>query len=155
MARQRQYNLEEQTHFAKTHQKVMQRHYMTDVDRMQIVDTENQMYHQYTYKNGSPIVGRVLEVKSKNTAYLSNILNGIKPPSQQMIAQSNLVAEMNGFRKVNGGKPVEYVIVIQNEEDYPYDIWTCDTTFGTGQLKFTYQGKVECDEEYEAYFTIK
>ena len=154
MARQRLHNIEEQTDFAKTHQRVMQGHYMTDVDSIQIVDTENQMYHQYTYKKGTPIVGRIIEVKSRNTSYLNNILQGIKPPSQQMLVQSNTVAELNGFRKQNDMPLVEYVIVIQNHDKYPYDIWNCNTTFGTGQLNFEYRGKVECDEEYEAYFTI-
>lgn len=153
MARERQYEIDKQTDFAKTHQRVMRGHYMTDIDSIQIVDTENQMYHQYTYKKGTPIVRRFIEVKSQNSTYLQNILEGVKPPSQQMIVQSNTVAELNAFRRQQDMPLVQYVIVIQDYNKYPYDIWHCDTTFGTGELNFEYRGRIECDEEYEAYFT--
>ena len=153
MARQRQYNLEEQTHFAKTHQKVMQGHYMTDVDSIQIVDTENQMYHQYTYKKGTPIVRRFIEVKERMSKYLADVFNGDRQPNQQMLVQSNTVAELNGFRKLNNMPEVEYVIVVQDFNEYPYEIWKCDTTFGTGQLQFKYETKIYDDQEYKAYFT--
>ena len=153
MARQRQYNLEEQTHFAKTHQKVMQGHYMTDVDSIQIVDTENQMYHQYTYKKGTPIVRRFIEVKERMSKYLADVFSGDRQPNQQMLVQSNTVAELNGFRKLNNMPDVEYIIVVQDFNEYPYEIWKCDTTFGTGQLHFKYETKIYDDQEYKAYFT--
>jgi hypothetical protein len=153
MARERKYEKDKQTHFAKTHQRVMKHHYMTDIDSIQIVDTENQMYHQYTYKNGTPIVRRIIEVKSQSSTYLQNILSGMKPPSQQMIVQSNTVAELNAFRKQQGMPLAQYVIVIQDYNKFPYNIWHCDTSFGSGKLNFEHRGKVECDEEFEAYFT--
>ena len=137
MARERKYQKEQQTDFAKTHQRVMQGHYMTDIDSTQIVDTENQMYHQYTYKNGSPIVRRFIEVKERNSTYISNIFNGLNPPSQQMIVQSNTVAELNAFRKAKELPLVDYLIVVQNYNAYPYDVWKCNTTFGTGEPKHT------------------
>ena len=153
MARERQYEKDKQTDFARRHQEVMRGHYMTDIDNIQVIDTENQMYLQYTYKKGTCIARRYIEVKSRNSTYLQNILDGIKPPSQQMIVQSNTVAELNAFRKQQGMPLVQYVIVIQSNNDLPYDIYECSTTFGTGKIDFTYKGRVECDEEYNAYFT--
>lgn len=153
MARERRYKKDEQTDFAKTHQRVMQRHYMTDIDSIQIVDTENQMYHQYTYKKGTPIVRRFIEVKERKSQYLTDVFSGERQPNQQMLVQSNTVAELNAFRKQQDMPLVDYVIVIQDFEQYPYEIWRCNTTFGTGELTFKYECKVYDDDEYKAYFT--
>lgn len=153
MARERKYSLDEQTDFAKTHSRVMRGHYMTDIDSIQIVDTENKMYHQYTYKKGTPIVRRFIEVKERKSQYIIDVFSGERKPSQQMLVQSNTVAELNQFRKQQGMPLVEYVIVIQDFNAYPYEVWKCDTTFGTGALDFTYQTKVYTDEEYKDYFT--
>ncbi|MGY8866641.1 MAG: hypothetical protein ACKVJK_13605, partial [Methylophagaceae bacterium] len=49
MARQRKYDLDKQTHFAKTHSEVLKGVYMTDVDSLQIIDTENKLYDEYVY----------------------------------------------------------------------------------------------------------
>lgn len=154
MARKREYDKEKQTQFAKTHQKLdMKSHYMTDIDSIQIVDTENQMYHQYTYKNGSPIVKRVIEVKSRMSNYLKAQLTGKQPPSQQMIVQSNTVAEMNGFRASKGLTPVEYLIVVYDFNEYPYEVYRCNTTFGTGNLEISFVASLWNDTEYQAFFT--
>lgn len=153
MARERRYEKDKQTAFAKTHQRVMKGHYMTDIDSLQIIDTENQMYHQYTYKKGSPIVRRIIEVKSRMSDYLSAIFSGNKPPSQQMIVQSNTVAELNAFRLQKNLPKVDYIIVVQDFNEYPYKIWKVDTTFGSGELTFTYSSTVWNDTEYNDYFS--
>jgi len=153
MARERQFEKDKQTDFAKTHQRVMKGHYMTDIDSIQIVDTENQMYHQYTYKKGTPIVRRFIEVKNRKSQYIVDVFSGERKPSQQMLVQSNTVAELNCFRAAQDMPKVEYLIVIQDHNEYPYEVWKCDTTFGTGELSFDYQCKVYDDKEYVEYFT--
>ena len=65
MTRKRKYDLDKQSHFARTHQEVMDNHYLTDIDSLQIIDTENQVYQHYTYVNSMPIVPRIIEVKSR------------------------------------------------------------------------------------------
>ena len=65
MTRKRKYDLDKQSHLARTHQEVMDNHYLTDIDSLQIIDTENQVYQHYTYVNSMPIVPRIIEVKSR------------------------------------------------------------------------------------------
>ena len=154
MARERKYEKEKQTHFAKTHQRVMKGHYMTDVDRLQIIDTENQVYQQYTYRKDAAFVRRFIEVKSRKSQRIIDSINGdrIEPQFQ---AQAMVVAELNGFRKaqVPPTPLCEYLIVIEDFGDFPYEVWKCDCTYSTGELSFEYQGKVYNDQEYQAHFT--
>lgn len=154
MARKREYDKEKQTQFAKTHQRLnMKRHYMTDIDSIQIVDTENQIYHQYTYKYGSAITKRIIEVKSRMSNYLKAQLTGKQPPSQQMIVQSNTAAEMNGFRATKNITPVEYLIVVYDFDEYPFEVYSCSTTFGTGNLEISFVASIWNDTQYQAFFT--
>ena len=48
-------------------------------------------------------------------------------------------------------KVLEEEVVYLNE--YPYKIWKVDTTFGSGELTFTYSNTVWNDTEYKTYFT--
>lgn len=153
MARERKFEIEKQTHFAKTHQRVMKGHYMTDVDRLQIIDTENQVYQQYTYDKKAPFVRRFIEVKSRKSQRIIDSLNGDRVEPQHQ-AQAIMVAELNGFRKaqVPPTPLCEYLIVIEDFNDFPYEIWKCDATYATGELTFEFQGKVYDDKEFQARF---
>jgi hypothetical protein len=151
MARERKFEKEKQTHFAKTHQRVMKGHYMTDVDSIQLIQTENKLYQQYTYINNIPTVRRLIEIKSRKTQRFLDSVSGerIEPQFQ---SQAYMVAELNAFRREHNIPLCEYLIVIQDYNDFPYEVWKCDTTFGTGELNFEYQCKIYDDEEYISYF---
>ena len=93
MARQRKHDLDKQTHFARTHQEVMNNHYLTDIDSLQIMDTENEVYQHYTYINAIPVVRRIIEVKSRMSEHLKAMFSGEVQPTQQVKAQAYMVAE--------------------------------------------------------------
>ena len=154
MARQRKYDLDKQTHFAKTHRELMKGHYMTDMDSIQIINTENQLYNQYTYINGVPIIQRLIEVKSRMTKFIKYIFEGKTKPNPQIKSQAYMVAELNAFRKQTNYPLMDYWFVIEDEGEYPYEIWKVTTTFGTGEIHFKQIGEVMNDTEYKAFFTI-
>lgn len=156
MTRARKFDLERQTHFAKTHSKVMTGHYMSDLDSIQIVNTENQLYNQYTYKNNTPIVRRIIEVKSRMSKALQYMFEGKTPPTEQVKSQAYFVAELNAFRRQesNFDRPqCDYWFIVEDHGEYPYDIWSVSTTFGTGEIQFKQIGEVMNDEQYKAFFS--
>ena len=153
MARQRKYELDEQTHFAKTHREVMQGHYMTDIDSLQITNTENQLYQQYTFINSVPIVRRLIEVKSRMSKHLEYMFEYKNKPDAQVKSQAYMVAELNAFRRQTGYPKIDYWFVVQDLNEYPYSIWNVSTTFGTGEIQFKQIGEVMNDEQYKAFFT--
>ena len=156
MARERKYDLELQTHFAKTHSKVMTGQYMSDLDSIQIVNTENQLYNQYTYKNNIPIVKRIIEVKSRMSKALQYMFEGKTPPTEQVKSQAYFVAELNAFRRQesNFDRPqCDYWFIVEDQGEYPYDIWNVSTTFGTGAIHFKQIGEVNNDIEYKTFFS--
>jgi|TARA_B110000858_G_scaffold130488_1_gene148365 hypothetical protein len=93
MTRERKHDLDKQTHFARTHQEVMDNHYLTDIDSLQIIDTENEVYQHYTYINAIPVVRRIIEVKSRMSEHLKAMFSGEIQPTQQVKAQAYMVAE--------------------------------------------------------------
>jgi hypothetical protein len=161
MARQRKYDLDKQTHFAKTHREVMKGVYMSDVDSLQIIDTENQVYHQNRYDNRinsfygtTPLVRRTIEVKYKMSDYLKRMFAGEIEPSNQVIAQAYFIAEANAFKRERKLPEVDYWFVVENEGKFPYEIWSV-TTFPTGELQFKQIGTVMDKAEYNAFFDIR
>ena len=161
MARQRKYELDEQTHFAKTHREVMKGVYMSDIDSLQIIDTENQVYNQNRYDNKTnscygtvPEIRRTIEVKYKMSDYLKDMFAGNIIPSNQVIAQAYFIAQANAFKRANKLPEVDYWFVVEDLGEYPYEIWNVTTTFGTGAIHFKQIGEVMNHTEYKAFFTI-
>ena len=158
MARERKHDLDKQTHFAKTHREVMKGHYMTDVDSLQIVNTENQSYEQYNYIkiNGKsiPDIRRYIEVKSRMSKHLEKMFAKEIEPTQQVVAQAYFIAQANAFKRANKLPEVDYWFVVEDLGEYPYEIWNVTTTFGTGAIHFKQIGEVMNDTEYKAFFTI-
>ncbi|MBT4904777.1 MAG: hypothetical protein HON57_06310 [Flavobacteriaceae bacterium] len=158
MARQRKHDLDKQTHFAKTHSRVLKGVYMTDVDSLQIVNTENKVYEQYKYIkiNGKsiPDVQRYIEIKSRMSKYLAKMFAKEIEPTQQVVAQAYFIAQANAFKRANKLREVDYWFVVEDEGEYPYEIWSVTTTFGTGEIHFKQIGEVMNDEQYNAFFDI-
>ncbi len=70
MSRERKYNLEEQTSFAKNHSLLGSKALMTDFDNIQIINTENCVYNQYKFIESKTILHRIIEVKYTPTDYI-------------------------------------------------------------------------------------
>jgi len=153
MSRERKYDKEQQTHFAKTHQRVMKGHYMTDIDSLQIYDTENQVYQQYTYLKSTPLVRRIIEVKSRMSNHLHDMFTGEIKPTEQVRAQAYFVAEVNQFRKRVNYPKCDYYFVVMDFDNFPYNIYNVTTTFGTGEVIFNKLGTASNEAEYLKYFT--
>jgi hypothetical protein len=66
--RERKYNVNEQSSFAKNHSVLVRKCLLTDVDAIQ--KTENEFYNEYWYKDGNPVLRRFIEVKFKPTDYI-------------------------------------------------------------------------------------
>ena len=163
MARQRKLDLDKQTHFARTHSRVMKGVYMSDIDSLQIIDTENQVYHQNHYDNNIksfygtvPEIRRTIEVKYKMSDYLKGVFSGDITPSNQVIAQAYITAQVNVFRREHKRPEVVYWFVVEDEGEYPYEIWNAWTIpYGTGEIHFKQIGTVMNDEQYNAFFDIR
>ena len=159
MARQRKHDLDKQTHFARTHSRVLKGVYMTDVDSLQIIDTENKVYKEYKYiKLGGksvPDVIRFIEVKSRMSKHLEKMFAKEIEPTPQVFAQAYMIAQLNSFKRANKLTEVVYWFVVADLDEYPYEIWNVTTTFGTGEIHFKQIGEVMNDEEYKAFFDIR
>jgi len=153
MSRERKYEKEQQTHFARTHQKIMKGHYMTDIDRLQICDAENQVYQQYTYLKSKPLVRKIIEVKSRMSNHLHNMFTGEIKPTEQVRAQAYMVAELNQVRKAENKPKCEYYFVVMDFDSFPYNIYNVTTTSGTGEVNFIKLGTASNEAEYLKYFT--
>ena len=153
MGRERKYDLDKQTHFARTHQEVMDNHYLTDIDSLQIIDTENEVYQHYTYINDMPIVRRIIEVKSKMSEHLKAMFLGKIQPTQQVKAQAYMVAELNAFRKESKYPGMEYYFVVEDFDEYPYTVWNVTTTRGTGEIQFKQIATIYDNHDYKVFFT--
>ena len=156
MARQRKHDLDKQTHFARTHSRVLKGVYMTDVDSLQIIDTENKVYKEYKYitlgGKSVPDVIRFIEVKSRMSKHLEKMFAKEIETTQQVVAQAYFIAQANAFKRANKLREVDYWFVVADEGEYPYEIWSVTTTFGTGEIHFKQIGEVMNDEQYSAFF---
>ena len=156
MARERKYDLDKQTHFARMHSELLKGIYMTDVDSLQIINTENKLYKEYDYiKIGGksfPDVRRVIEVKSRMSKYLERMFAGEIEPSQGVIAQAYFIAQANAFRREHKMTEAVYWFVVEDFGEFPYEVWNVTTTFGTGEIQFKQIGTVMNKAEYTAFF---
>jgi len=63
-----------------------------------------------------------------------------------------MVAEVNASRRESGYPQMEYYYVVQDLNEYPYEIWNVTTTFQTGEIHFKQIGEVMNDEQYKKFF---
>lgn len=68
--RDRVYEKDKQTSFAKNHSVLGSKCLLTDIDAIQ--STENEFYNEYWYESGKAILRRFIEVKYKLTNYIKN-----------------------------------------------------------------------------------
>ena len=155
MQRKRKYNKEQQTHFAKKHQSLLDGVYMSDVDGFTttLTNSENEVYMEWTYTSNSILtVNRFVETKSRKSEYIQAVLNGERKPSQQLYAFVSITTELNAFRKANKQPLVDCLLVIEDFGDYPYEVYRM--TQKGKDLGFTFLGRVFDDKEYKQMFQI-
>lgn len=155
MAREREYYHQEQNHFAKKHTTLLRGVYMSDIDGYQTVFTngENKNYMEYTYTaDSTPIVRRFVETKSRDSKYIRAVISGEVKPSQQFRAFVSVTAELNGFRRANDLPEVECWLVIQDMNEYPYEVF--NVTMSQGGVSFDLVAKVWNDQDYSSLFQL-
>ena len=155
MSRERKYNKDEQTHFAKKHKALLNGVYMSDVDGFTttVTKSENEVYMEWTYKTNSTLsINRFVETKSRKTEYIKAVLKGERKPSQQLYAFVSLTTELNAFRKANNLPLTECLLVIEDFGDYPYEVYRMSQK--GKDLDFKFIGRVFDDKEYKQMFQI-
>ena len=134
-----------QTHFSKEFYK-MGGEYMTDIDSLQIVDTENQIYNHFNYVKGQPVVRKFIEVKYDLTEDVKRQVKHIDKPKAQTYAIAVTVFEMNCYRRDQNKPLADFYYVVQTKGDYPYYIFT--VTIEDAIVKYNYKCVVENFEDY-------
>ena len=155
MSRERKYNKDEQTHFAKKHKALLNGVYMSDVDGFTttLTNSENELYMEWTYtSNSNMTINRFVETKSRKTEYIKAVLEGERMPSQQLYAFVTLTTELNAFRKANNLPLTECLLVIEDFGDYPYEVYRMSQK--GKDLDFKFIGRVFDDKEYKQMFQI-
>lgn len=146
--RNRVFEKDKQTSFAKNHSVLGSRCLLTDIDAVQL--TENEFYNEYCYDNGNPILKRVIEVKYKPTDYIRRQVARVDKLNSQTQVFSYMVYEINQFRKLQGLPLAEFYYIIQTDGEMPYYVF--NVVGVNNELRFDYKGKVESIEEYVLMF---
>jgi len=115
--RERIFDKDTQTSFAKNHTVLGNKCLLTDIDAIQV--TENEFYNQYWYQNGQPILRRFIEVKYKPTDYIKRQISRQENLNSQTKLFSYLVYELNQYRKTNSLPLAEFYYVIQTDGELP------------------------------------
>tara|TARA_R110000796_G_scaffold97132_1_gene203930 strand:+ start:479 stop:934 length:456 start_codon:yes stop_codon:yes gene_type:complete len=136
---------EGQTHFSKEFYK-MGGEYMTDIDGLQLVDTENQIYNHFNYVKGQPVVKKFIEVKYDFTEDIKRQVRRIDKPRPQTYAIASVVSEMNGYRKDQNKPLADFYYVVQTKGNYPYYIF--NVTIKEAIVTYEYKCLVENFDEY-------
>lgn len=147
--RNRVYNKSDQTGFASKHQLLGKNQLLTDFDSV-VINTENCLYQQYKFVNGSTLVYRFIEVKYKPSDYIKNQIQKIEPLNSQTQAFAYLTYEVNVSRQIQNLPMVEFNYVVQTSGEYPFYVFKVE---GIGQeISFRYIAEIKNDEDYIAYF---
>jgi hypothetical protein len=146
--RERIYEKDKQTSFAKNHSVLGSKCLLTDIDAIQ--STENEFYNEYWYENGNPILKRFIEVKFKKTEYIVNQIKRNCSINSQTQMFSYLVYEINQYRKTKNLPLAEFYYVIQTFGELPYYVFNVIGI--NSNLKFEYLGKIKDLSEYEKLF---
>lgn len=146
--RERVYEKDKQTSFAKNHSVLGSKCLLTDIDAIQ--STENEFYNEYWYESGKPILRRFIEVKYKLTNYIKNQIKRIEKINTQTQMFSYMVYELNQYRKQNNLPLAEFYYIVQTNGNFPYHVF--NVTGINSELKFEYKGKVENLKDYGLMF---
>jgi ubiquinone/menaquinone biosynthesis C-methylase UbiE len=146
--RERVYEKEKQTSFAKNHSVLGSKCLLTDIDAIQ--STENEFYNEYWYENGKPILKRLIEVKYKPTEYIKRQIKRINRLNTQTQMFSYLIYEINQFRKLQNLPLAEFYYIIQTNGEMPYYVY--NVVGINSELKFEYKGKVKNIFDYKTLF---
>ena len=148
--RERKYNIDQQSNFAKNHSLLGAKSLLTDVDAIQIAETENSMYHQYKFVNNQPMLRRIIEVKHKASDYIrKQILKQERTNCQTQLLLS-VVNELNGYRKDSNAVEAEFYLIIQTDGILPYYVY--DITGNHTNVNYEYKGKVTNTDDYVKMF---
>lgn len=144
--RERKYNIEEQTSFAKNHSLLGSKSLLTDIDSIQIAETENTIYNQYKFINSQPLLHRIIEVKYKPSDYIKKqLLKQVATNSQTKLFVS-VMNELNGYRVDSNKLKVEFYLVIQSNGILPYFVY--NVTGNNNSVNYEYKGKVNNEDDY-------
>jgi hypothetical protein len=146
--RERKFDKDKQTSFAKNHSVLGSNCLLSDIDAVQ--STENEFYNEYWYENGKPILKRLIEVKYKPTEYIKRQIKRIDILNAQTQMFSYLIYEINQFRKSQNLPLAEFYYIIQTDGDFPYYVF--NVTGINSELKFEYIGKVKNILDYKILF---
>jgi hypothetical protein len=146
--RERKFEIDKQTSFAKNHSVLGSKCLLTDIDAIQ--STENEFYNEYWYESGKPILRRFIEVKYKLTNYIKNQIKRIEKINTQTQMFSYMVYELNQYRKQNNLPLAEFYYIIQTDGDFPYYVF--NVTGINSELKFEYIGEVKSIIDYKELF---
>ena len=144
--RERKYNLDEQSSFAKNHSLLGSKALMTDFDNIQIINTENCVYNQYKFIESKTILHRIIEVKYTPTDYIRRQLLKQDKPNSQILAFTSLINELNSYRENTSLPKAEFYYVVQTKGQYPYYVF--NVTSELGNINYDYIGSVEDNVQY-------
>lgn len=152
--RERLFNKEDQTHFAKTHPSLGSNAYLTDIDGIEVTsfNTENASYSQYVYFDGKPFLTKIIEVKYKLTEYLKKMIKKEKPTNGQIQVLANTVNEINGFREETGKPKAKFYLVIENEGKFPHHVF--DVYYKNQEVHYQWLGDVNNEEEFKKMHSV-
>jgi hypothetical protein len=149
MGRNREYDKDKQSDFAKKHREVPGV-YMTDLDGIiwTTNNTENQVYVEYGFIGDKKSEARkIVEVKHGLTGYLSKMMTGQIPPNAQLIALVDLTADVNRGREVANKELLQFWYIIQTEGDLPYDVYKVNTDYS-----FEFIATVTSQADFDSLF---
>lgn len=144
--RDRKYNIDEQSSFAKNHSLLGSKSLLTDVDSIQIAETENSIYNQYKFVNNNPMLHRIIEVKYKPSDYIKKQLLKQEPTNCQTKLFVSVMNELNGYRVDNNKLKAEFYLIIQSDGQLPYFVY--NVTGDAHSINYEYKGKVNDSDDY-------
>lgn len=153
MSRERKYEKDKQTGFAKEHLTNLNGVYLTDVDAIgyTVTSTSDECYLQYTYgADSKPMITKLIEVKYKGGDYWRKVINGVLPSPSAMQAYAALVAHANMWRSLNNIPPIDVYLVIETDGTYPFHVFTA--TERSGSIKYDFIETVTNEAEYKRLF---
>jgi hypothetical protein len=150
--RERKYNIEEQSSFAKNHSLLGSKSLLTDVDSIQIAETENAIYNQYKFVNNEPLLHRIIEVKYKPSEYIKKQLLKQVPTNCQTKLFVSVMNELNGYRIDNNKLKAEFYLIIQSDGQLPYFVY--NVTGNAYSVNYEFKGKVNNEREYIDMFVF-
>ena len=153
MSRERKFENDKQTGFAKEHINNLNGVYLTDVDAIgyTVTATSDEYYFQYKYgPNSKPMITKLIEVKYKGGDYWRKVIKGEVPSPSAMHAYISLVDEINMARSIKDEPSVGVYLIIETDGAYPFHVYTA--TERNGVIKYDFVTTVTNEAEYKKLF---